>query len=447
MDKPNIDIKSILGKLSFLKNNIALMVPIIIAIVALLLFIPTRILGGKLRGTVEQDSARTAQRIDGLMRQVDEVAQAQAFDEYIEAYARDANEIENIMLHTTQRELLSYQIFPDTNESSTLLFEQFGQRYISRLETLLASLTIATPPTDSEIEAALQNAPRPAYMTGRRSMMGGMSRTTRPGQRSRRFSSRGLAGTDRKIVDTICQEKAQAAKVYVSPVNLAGYTYWGDWVFETRDDAYLDCWYWQLGHWVIEDVVAAIRDINADAASVLDAPVKRLMNVNFVMQKAGRSIRRRPRGTSRRRRGTSGENKEYPTYVTSAQDGLTAACTGRYTNEELEVIHFEVRAIVAAKDVLSFMEELCSAKEHTFRGWYGQEPAKTYKHNQITVLESSIGPVEETDYEHDLYRYGDDPVVDLDLICEYIFEKAAYEEIKPEQVKTHQAGEEDTGRR
>ena len=425
MDKPNIDIKDILSKLSFLKNNLALMVPILIVIVALLLFIPTRILKGKLRSTVEQGSARTAQRIDGLMRQVDEVAQAQAFDEYIDAYARDVNEIENLMLQTTQRELLSYQIFPDTNESSTLLFEQFGRRYIGSLDNLLTGLSVAAPPTDSEIEAALQNAPRAPYMSARRPSMS-MSGPSRPGQRGRRFSSRGLFGTDRKIVDTICLEKAQAGKLYVSPVNLAGYTYWDEWVFETRDDAYLDCWYWQVGHWVLEDVLVAVGKINADAASVLDAPVKRLMSVDFVMKKAGRSMRRRPRMSMRGRGRRTATDKDYPTYVTSAKNGLTVACTGRYTNEEIEVVHFDVRAIVAAKDVLAFMEELCSAKEHTFRGWYGQEPPKTYRHNQITVLESNMSPVEPMDFQHDLYRYGDDPVVDLDLICEYIFQKAAY---------------------
>jgi hypothetical protein len=58
-----------------------------------------------------------------------------------------------------------------------------------------------------------------------------------------------------------------------------------------------------------------------------------------------------------------------------------------------------------------------------------------------------MGPVEQTDYQHDLYRYGDKPVVDLDLICEYVFQKDAYEEIKPQQVKDDMAGTEDTGRR
>jgi len=446
MDKPNINIKDILSKLSFLKNNLALMVPILIAVVALLLFIPTRILSGKLQETVTQSSARTAQRIEGLMRQVDEAAQAQAFEEYIDAYARDANQIEALIHQTTLRELLSYEMFPDTNEASTLLFEQFGRRYLDGVENLLAGLSVAVPPTDSEIEVALQNAPRPMYMSGRRSSLG-FSSTTRPGQRTRRFSSLGLTGTDRKIVDTICLEKAQAGKVYASPVDVAGYSFWDDWFFETRDDAYRDCWYWQLGYWVIEDIAASVRDINADAASVVDAPVKRLMSVSFTLDKAGRGVRRRPRSGMRGRRRKKTGDKPYPVYVMNGKDAITVPCTGRYTNEEVDVIQFELRAIVAAADVMAFMQELCRAKEHTYRGWYNDQPPRTYQHNQITVLESSMGPVEATDYQHDLYRYGDDPVVDLDLICEYVFQKSAYEEIKPQLVKDDMVNTDDTGRR
>jgi len=35
-------------------------------------------------------------------------------------------------------------------------------------------------------------------------------------------------------------------------------------------------------------------------------------------------------------------------------------------------------------------------------------------------------------------------VVELDLICEYLFNKSSYEEIKPESVKKELAGEKDT---
>jgi hypothetical protein len=92
--------------------------------------------------------------------------------------------------------------------------------------------------------------------------------------------------------------------------------------------------------------------------------------------------------------------------------------------------------VVNAKSVLPFMKELCSAKEHKFSGFSGREPEQMFKHNQMTILESTITPVERESRMHDYYRYGEDALVELDLICEYIFNKAGYAEIKPEQVKT-----------
>jgi hypothetical protein len=91
------------------------------------------------------------------------------------------------------------------------------------------------------------------------------------------------------------------------------------------------------------------------------------------------------------------------------------------------------------------MQELCSAKEHKFRGFAGDEPEQTFKHNQITILENKFRSIDEEPYS--LYRYGEDAVVELDLICEYMFNRKGYEEIKPETVKeTLKGTEETTGR-
>jgi hypothetical protein len=81
------------------------------------------------------------------------------------------------------------------------------------------------------------------------------------------------------------------------------------------------------------------------------------------------------------------------------------------------------------------MQQLCSAKQHKFRGFSGEEQEQVFKHNQITVLESNIRSIDREDATHNLYRYGEDAVVVLDLICEYIFDKNGYDEIKPELVK------------
>lgn len=445
---PNVNIKDIFKKLSFFKNNLSLLAPILIAVVALLLFIPTRILGSKLRKTMEDESAKTARTITSLAGQLDEAAKARQMEPYINAFARDANQIENLVKQTTLREIFTYRLFPDTNERTSLLFEDFGQKYRGAVDALLQSVKAGGPPTDVEIQAAMQKAPQQGM-----GMYGGMYGGYGPGGPGRAPSAgpgmassspygggygRGLAistmamtDTQRKIFDTICLEKAQAAGTYASPVDIAGYLYWTDWKFENRDAAYKDCWYWQMGYWMIEDVFTAVRETNKSATSVVDAPVKRVMNVSFVLGRTGgRAIRRAGRSMRAKKEG------ENPLYVTSAKDAMTTPCTGRLTCEDYDVMQFNVRTVVDAKDALAFMKQLCTAKPHKFSGWKGNEPAQTYLHNQITILESGTAPVDPETPEHMAYRYGDAQVVELDLICEYVFNKAAYEAVKPQQVKT-----------
>jgi hypothetical protein len=436
------NVKDILKKLSFFKNNLSLLVPILIAVVALLLFIPTRILGGRLRKTIEQQSAQTGRTITSLASQLEQAARAKRMEPYINAYARDANQIENLVKQTTLRELLSYRLFPDTNERTTLLYEEFGRRYRSGVDAMLESVKASGPPTDAEITAALQKAPQTMGVYGggyggyggygqgptrAPSPMGSSPYGSRmPGM----MSTFMLTDTQRKIFDTICKEKAQSAGLYASPVDVAGYLYWNDWAFENRDAAYKDCWYWQMGYWMIEDAFATVREMNKGSTSILDAPVKRVMNVSFVLGKTtGRAIRRPGRAMRAKKEG------ENPTYVTSAKDAMTTPCTGRYCNEAFDVMQFDVRVIVEARSTLAFMKQLCTAKPHKFTGWKGNDPPQTYLHNQITILESSTAPVDPEANEHMAYKYGNSEVAELDLICEYLLSKAAYEDIKPQQVK------------
>jgi len=443
----NLNVTDVLKKLSFFKNNLSLLVPILIAVVALLLFIPTKILGSKLRKTMEQESAATGRTIASLAGQLEDAAKARQMEPYINAYARDANQIENLMKQTTLREMLSYRLFPDTNERTTLLFEEFARHYHSGVDAMLQSVRAGAPPKDAEITAAMQRAPQTGmgaygspyggYGPGGPGRMPSFSPTMPSSSSPYGDYSRGMGtasfpmtDTQRKILDTICLEKAQAAGVYAGPVDVAGYLYWADWRFENRDAAYKDCWYWQMGYWMIEDVFTAVREMNKGSSSIVDAPVKRVMNVSFVLGRTmGRAMRRPGRGMRAKKEG------ENPVYVTGAKDGMTTACSGRVSCEEYDVMHFNVRTIVDAKSTLPFMKQLCTAKPHKFSGWKGNEPAQTYLHNQITILESSTAPVDPEHFEHMVYRYGDAQVVELDLICEYVLNKAAYESIKPRQVK------------
>jgi hypothetical protein len=420
MNIPNV--KDILQKLSVLKNNLSLLASIIIAVVALLLFIPTQLMSGKLKTQIEAESVRMGRSIRGkdpVSRRQWEVEQV-----YQDAHVRDANQVELLARQSTQRELLSYEIFPEPTSSSTLLFEQFGNRFRAGVEAMVTSINGVDRPSDSELQKSLQSA-----ATGARGRMG-RPMTATPGRLL--YRSLGMrGGVNAEVLEQVCIDRAKSASVYANPADIGGYAFWAEYKFDTGiDESVKECWYWQLGYWMIEDIIATIGACNAESDSVLTAPVKRLLEVEFALKR--RSMASLRLGRQRARRDADDVK---PSYVLSAKDGLTAPCTARYTTDEdgIDVVHFNVVLVVRADAVLEFMDELCSAREHKFRGITGTEPEQTFKHNQITVLESNALALEEGP-THDHYRYGDDAVVELDLICEYIFNSEGYKDIKPKVV-------------
>ncbi len=441
MAKANIDLKDILpllkklNVLGFLKNNLALLVPIIIVILAILLFVPTTLLSRSLRKTIETKSVKASQTIDTLIRDVNQAAEAEALTPYIEAYAQDANAMDNLIKQTTLRELLSYKVFADPNQTSQLVFDPYRQGFVSGIEAMLLSLKAGGPPTDAEINAALETSSRSPYGRGGRPGAGRASTAGGgyggmggiPGMR-RNF--RMMTENDRRIVEEVTADKARSAKVYANPIDIGGYAYWSDWKFEKWDKAIKDAWYWQIAYWIIEDVTATIGQMNKDSGNVLQAPVKRVSSVQFTQSRTGRSMLGRGRRMS-----NIPKDKQTPTYATGLRNAMTGTpCTGRFCNDVHDIMQFEVRVIVKSADVMRFMQELCSAKTHKFRGWLGDQPEQTYKHNQISILESQIAPVDREDFDHSSFQYGDDEVVDVDLICEYALYKAAYASFIPKEV-------------
>jgi len=269
-----------------------------------------------------------------------------------------------------------------------------------------------------------------------------------------------LGGARDEIIDALCQAGAESASIYANPVGVGGYEFWVKYDYEGMDEAVKDCWYYQLGYWIIEDVIDTIDAMNSGSDSVFTSSVKRLLGMWFTpTDELARgdvgSIIATSRYTDR-----EVVTRDRPSYVRSIRDGLTRGdlCTGRICNDDIDVVHFNIAVVVSAKSVLPFMREFCSAKQHKFKGFFGEEQEQIFKHNQITILKSKIGVVAQGGVEdergisglyeygerggsyaykgiHDDYRYGEDAVVELGLICEYIFNKKGYDEIKPELVK------------
>ena len=296
MNIPNI--KDILQKLSVFKSNMSLLVPVIITVVAGLLFIPTQLMSGKLRKQVEQESIKKGNDIQRLIASPVKLSGAATQNQ--KNHAKDANEVVNLSEQTTQRELLSYDIFPepDPNNFTPLVFQQFGGRYRKGIEDLIAKFNGKSCPTPVELQRRLENSAAFSRMGGRggRDSMGSSMESMRmpsmgSGGRSL-FNSRGgsgdgmmggsmMFGSDNElgqmIIDEVCLGRAKSTSIYVDPIDMSGYEFWSNYEYDVKtEDGINDCWYHQLAYWVIEDIFDTIGAMNSAYENVLTAPVKRL---------------------------------------------------------------------------------------------------------------------------------------------------------------------------
>ena len=403
MDVSNF--KEVLQKLSVLKNYSWLVLPAAIILVSVLLFIPTELISSNLKKQIEKESVSVGKQVQNLSKNTVVRDQWQVEQEYQDAYKADADKTAFLILQSCQRPLLNYEMFPEPTDKSTLIFKTFGEQFRKGIEEMLARVKATGCPTDAELQSSLQ-----------RSMVSGVRRSMSWGP----GSSSGRSEVDSTIIEVLCNDKAKSASVYVNPVDLSGYELWKEYEYAGMDESIEDCWYGQLGYWIIEDVIDTVGAMNAGQKNVFTSPVKRIFDVSF--SKSSRSAGRRSR---------TGEN---PHYVLTFSEELSDPPTQRSSNGEIDIIHFNVSVVVSSRAILPFMKELCSAKTHRFRGFSGKEPEQEFKHNQITILETNIRSIDPQDKEHNLYRYGEDAVVELELVCEYLLHRKSYEQIKPKTV-------------
>jgi hypothetical protein len=400
----NFELKNIIQKLGIIKDYSSLVIPIIIIIIAIVLFVPGQLIGIKLKKEIADKSiAACGDRIDGLSKQIIASKQWEVERDYQQAYKEDAEQISNLTMQSTMRPLLSYKIFPDTNDPSAAeLFKDFGKQFRESIDKQLERLKAITCPTETELANSL-----PA-----KSGSPSSSSLSRSGNKSRRK----VNDIETMIKDALCRKKAESGLVYITPSDISGYEFWKNYEYSSKEDAVIDCWHWQLGYWVMEDVFGTIYNLNSGSNNAYSSPVKRLLGISFIKDQDSEKVK-------------SGA----PYYVTSDTDGLTTSLTKRFSDAEIDVVQFDISVLVSTKAVLPFMKELCIAKQHKFRGFTGEDKEQSFMHNQITILQSTTESIDPDEASHELYRYGDeDNVVKLDLICEYIFNKNGYEKIKPE---------------
>lgn len=396
--------------MDFIKKNLHIILSATIAIVALTLLVPTIIARGRIADALEE-STRQGKDVQSEIRSAVGTAQFEIAKQYYDSYAADANTIKNLAVQTSQRTILSYKIFPDPNETSIQIFNEFGDAYKKTFASFIIQLNALDVPTDIEISKKTGSG-----------VATGTARSRTP-----RRTIRGNGGEDDKIVELLCKRRSEEIPVYANPKVFGGDGFWGEWEYTGKGAAVTDCWYSQIACWIHQDVVDSILKVNAGSKKVADSAVKRLLGVRF---DSGNAVIETSLKTG------DASVIELPGYTTKDKSGLCNDWTSRMDNEKLDIVHFSLAVVVDVKDVMRFIEALCSEKEHIFKGYKGKEPEQKFRHNQITVLQSNIDSIDLKAPEHLRYRYGSDAVVKLNLICQYIFVHEGYEPIMPELIKT-----------
>lgn len=418
---------------NFFKKYIALLPSIGITVVALLLFFPTLMIGNGVKKKM-QDSVSKASRVRSLMGDVPSKDDPQQIKQYMDHLDEDATKIEAMMQQSSQRELISYDVFPPKSTSSQL-YTDFGSQYRLAIENLVKGMNALDAPSESEI----------------------VSQTGGAAVRSARTNRRNTKSAElNPMVDALCLTRSQEISVYAHPSLFSWYEFWEDYEFQGEDQALIDCWDSQIAYWIYQDVVDSISAMNSGSEKVSTSAVKRLMGVSFSSLDFG-SDTTNTRLDFRRDRSFQGSsaNRDIPNYIGGEDESKSSSrfsptssttslisnfvdtpLTNRMGDDDVDVIHFAFSVLVDNRLVMAFMKELCSVKEHVFRtDFKANGQLVKGQHNQITILQSDLRAVDKQAPEHELYRYGKGAVMQLDLVCEYQFVRAGYDSIKPDPVK------------
>lgn len=202
----------------------------------------------------------------------------------------------------------------------------------------------------------------------------------------------------------------------------------------TSGELYL--WQWQ--YWIVDDVLRALHQANAKHRTVVNAPVKHVLNLSVVglPAPAGESMSGTVGGTSSFSmpgggggRGGFGETGGgQPAEDTAGASGAPAdpklpvpsdfnvSLTGRKTNPLYDVVYVDLEMIVDAERLPEVLDAL------------GQ-------YNFMTVIALSIGPVDAYEAARSGYFYGSAPLAHVSLRLETIWLRAWTSQFMPKSIK------------
>jgi hypothetical protein len=406
--------------MELLRKYSAMFIPVGIALLAVVLIVAAILMGGSLKKQMATSVTQSG-TLKGLLDSAVSLRQWEVEKAYQDEHQKDADALAALAAQASQRQLLGYDMFPapDANETSNTIFYNFARAYNAAVDALLAGMKAGQPHTPQEMAVATRAA--------------GASGAAFDGVQ--------------KLADVLSKQRAQSIRVYADPYAFSGYDYGTTLMLADRNRSIAECWYWQVAYWIQEDIAETIMAANAGSKSVLDAPVKRLLGISFAVPDSTALNRVRAVGPASAATaapvseygGTAAAfalNPEWPQYVKTATDAFVSPTpTNRISDGSIDVVHFSFAVVLRASNLMPFITELCSEKNHTFTGFDGKSPPRQCVRNQITVMGYTAYPVDLTVDEAQFYRYGNDSLYRLNLVCEYIFDRAGYDAVMPEVIK------------
>ena len=176
--------------MSFIKKYSILLIPVGIALVAVVFIVLTMMTSKSLAKDIQTGSVGPAGQISSLLSKPVPVAQAKVEEEYQTEHETDAKGVALLGRQSSMRSLMRDDIFPEPTDTSQQLFDDYRKTFKDGIDGLLKSMNAVDAPDENDIKNEVgvvptRAAPRARTMPIRRAHHA-RSRSPRPPRRCHR---------------------------------------------------------------------------------------------------------------------------------------------------------------------------------------------------------------------------------------------------------------------
>ena len=297
---------------------------------------------------------------------------------------------------------------------------------------LLKILEAGIPPSNETLSA--ESAKRQAEIISEREVRGAGGNVVNQ-QEVQQAVIEGL----RSLTDDLRTKMAKQCKCYVNPDPGLTFSMYPN-LTATSVPGPTTIFWAQVGLWAQEDICQAIHDINAKSANVMEAPVKQVVKVSFVLPgQQGQQNQQNnppvfvlpgltnqanaveefttaaPTGEQPTEGGTPPAPPMDPSAAPTKNIGLSP--TGRQCSGLFDVLQFQVELVVDAAKVPQVLEGLGAGR-------------------YITVLNvENVETVDSALMRGAGFYFGPKPCVKIRVLCEELFFRAWLQELVPDRLK------------